>query len=711
MEAVSTGRVSPVDRFFEFSLLGLLASGYLAVAGSGYLDLPTLVVTAVALLARALISAGVIQLHLPSGVVSAVTLAYVGFYPIDYLFISGTFIPSAVHLVFFVAVVKILTATTDRDYFFLKLIAFMELLAACVLSSSFNFFGFLLLFLILGVATFASGEIRQSRAKRQTIARVSGRGLSLRLSAVVLVASLGILVLTAGLFFFLPRTARAAFQHFMSHRYHLAGFSNHVTLGEIGEIKRENTPVMHVKMDHPEDRPLSLKWRGAALSEFNGRTWSSPPFTDPEVLRPGPGGLLVLASESQLRSDSKHISYSVHLSEIAADALFFAGMPQYLRIDSPVRRTWSDNYHVGLSDSQGVWYQVYSRLDPPARPEDLTPELAPPMLPRERRHYLELPRNLDPRIEELARRIVGSEKAPAAQARLIENFLRRTYGYTLELPPTEPADPLSFFLFHRKKGHCEYFASAMAVMLRSVGIPSRMATGFQSGVYNPISGSQLIRTSDAHAWVEAWMPHYGWATFDPTPPDPNPPRLSVWTRLGFYTDAAEVFWQDWVLNYNLDRQLQLANKMGESSRHVGLRSFDGIGPFVARWWAEVVDSGKRYGFVLLGLAFLGFFAKQFGRDGLRWWNTRRRVLKVQRGEAEASDATLLYQRMLQVLHRRGIEKPAWLTPFEFAHVLQEPEVATLVEDLTEAYNELRFGGNAEAAGRIVVLLERLETTA
>jgi len=67
--------------------------------------------------------------------------------------------------------------------------------------------------------------------------------------------------------------------------------------------------------------------------------------------------------------------------------------------------------------------------------------------------------------------------------------------------------------------------------------------------------------------------------------------------------------------------------------------------------------------------------------------------------------------MLQVLHRRGIEKPAWLTPFEFAHVLQEPEVATLVEDLTEAYNELRFGGNAEAAGRIVVLLERLETTA
>ena len=89
---------------------------------------------------------------------------------------------------------------------------------------------------------------------------------------------------------------------------------------------------------------------------------------------------------------------------------------------------------------------------------------------------------------------------------------------------------------------------------------------------------------------------------------------------------------------------------------------------------------------------------------------RRRLLKVQRGEGQASDATLLYQRMLKALRRRGIEKPAWLTPCEFARVLQEPELSLLVEDFTSAYNELRFGGNSEAAGRIFILLERLETT-
>jgi len=271
----------------------------------------------------------------------------------------------------------------------------------------------------------------------------------------------------------------------------------------------------------------------------------------------------------------------------------------------------------------------------------------------------------------------------------------------------EPEDPLAFFLFHRKKGHCEYFASAMAVMLRVDGIPSRVITGFQSGIYNPISGAQLIRTSDAHSWVEAWLPERGWTTFDPTPPDPNGTGLSAWTRLSFYADAVDVFWQDWVLNYNLERQLQLASRVGESGRHIGFNWTDG-----PRWWSGRNWSSLRdFGFVALGAIALAFLGKFLRRDGWRWWTTRQRLLKVQRGQGQASDATLLYQRMLKALRRRGIEKPAWLTPCEFARVLQEPELSGLVEDFTGAYNELRFGGKAEAAGRIFVLLERLETTA
>ena len=175
MTAASTASLTPVDRFFEFSLLGLLASGFLAVVGSGYLDTPTMLITAAAFIVRAFISAGVLRFELPSAVVTAITLLYIGFYPIDYFFISRAFIPAAVHLVFFVAVVKIVTGRTDRDYLFLKVIAFLELLAACVLSTRLNFFVFLLLFLVLGVATFASDEIRHPGGGRHSLARISGR--------------------------------------------------------------------------------------------------------------------------------------------------------------------------------------------------------------------------------------------------------------------------------------------------------------------------------------------------------------------------------------------------------------------------------------------------------------------------------------------------------------------------------------------------------
>src|ERR1700722_17398641 len=429
-----------VDRFFELSLLGLLASGFLAVAGSGYLDAPTIVITAVALLTRALIVAGVIRFELPPIVITLVTLAYIAFYAADYFLISRSFIPAAIHLVFFVAVVKILTGHTDRDYLLLKVIAFLELLAACIVSASFNFFVFLLLFLVLGVATFASSEIRQSRKRGHSPAKVMGARVTARLMGVVLSVSLAILLITAALFFFLPRTARAAFQHLVSHRYHLAGFSNHVTLGEIGEIKQENVTVMHVKMDHPEDRVLALKWRGAALSEFNGRAWFNRPAAG-QILQPDRAGLLRL-DDGPYHRNGRHISYAVYLSDLAQDALFFAGTPQYLRIDSLVVRRPFGNYSAQFSEARTVSYQVYSHLDSPAAASD--PALVD-LLPADAREvYLRLPR-LDPRIRALTRNIIGGEASPVAQAHLLENYLRGNYGYTLELPQVEPDDPLAFF--------------------------------------------------------------------------------------------------------------------------------------------------------------------------------------------------------------------------------------------------------------------------
>ena len=121
----------------------------------------------------------------------------------------------------------------------------------------------------------------------------------------------------------------------------------------------------------------------------------------------------------------------------------------------------------------------------------------------------------------------------------MEQYLSTHFRYTLELPRSLPQDPLANFLFERKKGHCEYFASSMAVMLRSLHIPSRIVTGFRGGEFNDLTGQYVVRASDAHSWVEAYFPGSGWISFDPTPAG-NLPTRTGWSRMQLYMDAAAV---------------------------------------------------------------------------------------------------------------------------------------------------------------------------
>jgi hypothetical protein len=179
-----------------------------------------------------------------------------------------------------------------------------------------------------------------------------------------------------------------------------------------------------------------------------------------------------------------------------------------------------------------------------------------------------------------------------------------------------------------------------------------------------------------------------------------------------WTDAAAVFWQDWVLDYNLSQQLTLAARVEESSRRFRFTMPD---LFSGSWWSiqlarrdRSIRLARGYGMPALvavlaaaGLIWLGPWLARTAR-------TRGRVRGIQRGDVRAGDATLLYQRMLRLLHRRGIEKPVWLTPFEFAAMVQQPELAVLVEAVTRAYNELRFGEQPAAAQRMMALLDQME---
>ncbi|HEV8144955.1 MAG TPA: DUF3488 and transglutaminase-like domain-containing protein [Bryobacteraceae bacterium] len=691
-----------VERFFEFSLLGMLAAGFFAVAGSGYLDWPTAALTLAGFCLRGLMAAGVMEIQLSGRTVAALTLGYIGFYPIDYYYISDTLLAATVHLLFFLAVMKVLTAKSNRDYTYVKVIATLELLAAALLSVSLSFFGYLALFLLFAIATLASGEVRRSTQLRRSVVRTGLKAFPRRLGVLAAVLFHGILLLTAGLFFVLPRTARAALERFVPERYHLSGFSNEVTLGQLGEIKRSSRAVLHARL-FPDGGFMEVRWRGMALTHFDGRRWFNPP--DEEELLRVEQGMVTLPRGPRTRA-GRSLPYEVHLNEGASGTLFFAGVPDSINLGRDTFRVFRSrhgSFRMPGYATPGLSYFVYSFLEDEHAPVSFPPR---PLPVAERDELIKTP-DIDPRIAPLAREFARGAPTEVEKARAVEHHLRHDFGYTLQLLPAAVADPLAHFLFVRRKGHCEYFASAMAVMLRTMGIPTRVVTGFQSGVFNPITGWQVVRASDAHSWVEAWITGSGWMTFDPTPSDPSAAGINLGTRLALLFDTAEQFWQDWVLGYDLDRQIVLASRMEESGRKLRFRWLEGLGTKIK----SALNSGASYAPMLAAIVAFAILLVMLGPGALRWYRGWLRERRLSRGQGSSSDATLLYLRMLNVLERRGVQKPPWLTPNEFARGgvrrAQPPEIAAVVEDLTAAYNEFRFGGRSEVAPRMVQLLDRL----
>ncbi len=687
-----------VNRFFEFSLLGMLAAGYFAVLGSGFLDWPTAALTLAGLCVRALTVAGVIAFEPPPRVVAALAIAYMGFFPVDYYYISGTFLSATVHMVFFLAVLKLLTAKTPRDFGYLKAIAGLELIAAAILSEGLSFLAYLAVFVLFAIATFASGEVRRAAGAQVVVSRGGLKAFPRRLGVVSACLFGGILFMTVCLFFVLPRTARAAFERFAPARYRLTGFSNKVTLGEIGRIQQSSAAVMHVRSYQGEGF-LPVKWRGSALAEFDGKTWFNPPGQEQVVQVDD--GQLVVRSATEGAARGSNLVYQVHLEPLISDTLFFAGTVETIKIDVRyLRYSRGGGFHVvprfGI---RGLNYSAYGFLPNEWAPGRYTAQLPLGVL----RELLSLPETTDPRIAELARQMTVGAETPAQKARAIESHLRRDYGYTLELLSKPVDDPLAYFLFERKKGHCEYFASSMAVMLRTLGIPSRVVTGFQSGVYNPMTGWQVIRASDAHSWVEAWIEGRGWTTFDPTPFDTSGGDAGVLGRLSLLADTASQFWNDWVMNYDLSHQVALASRMQEAGRSMRFTDFDDLALALKVHALE----GLRYLLWAIGILALIVAGVLYGPVAVAWWKRRRQARKIGGGLSEPSDATILYQQMLELLAKRGVQKPAWYTPLEFARVVKTPQMAPLVEEATAAYNELRYGGRRDAAPRMLRVLEQI----
>jgi transglutaminase-like putative cysteine protease len=481
-----------------------------------------------------------------------------------------------------------------------------------------------------------------------------------------------------------------------------------VNLGDIRKILRSPLVVMRVM---PEGNPrqfLGVKWRGVSLNSFDGKHWFND-NTEQFPLQPAFFQRFTIPPpEPGERRRGRPLRYRILRAALSTDVLFAAAEPRELT--GQLRLLSLDqtgSLHSPQSANVPFAYTVVSDTGlPPAAELRRAPAKYPDEI---RLIYLRLPR-MDPRVRELASTLTASSANNYDRAVAIQAYLRSNFQYTLDPPAIEPSDPIGSFLFKSKSGYCEYFAAAMAVMLRTLGVPARLVNGFQTGSYNRLGKDFVVRARDAHSWAEVYFPGYGWIPFDPTPADPHPVLPSAWDD---YVDAAALFWNEWIINYDFSHQVQLAREVERDSRdfqqglrlrterlkHQGIRA------------AYRVEGWLMAHKLLVLAVMLGILAGLIVTDKSGWLAEVRFALawKFARHDTALSrrEATLTYQRLLKTLERKGYRKKPSQTPREFARAFLGTRLWPGVAEFTQLYNLLRFGQASVPLARLRGIIEEI----
>ena len=707
----STSRA--LERYFEVALYLLLVAGFATLASTGKLDLPSVVLVGLVLIFRGYLVAQVRQVVISDKTASLLTLIYVLFYAADFFLLARSFVTATVHLVLFALVVKLFSVRRERDHLYLAVLSFLMVLAAAVLTVDSMFLAAFSVFLLVAVTTFILMEMRRSSASAAVRARESAgaaRSLGWWLFAAGPVFLVLILLGGTVIFFCVPRVSTGYLGAYAPGGRLATGFSDSIRLGQIGEIQQSDSMVMHVQIEGDSSGAYDLKWRGVTLSLFDGRNWSNP-LPEVVVPRTREGQF----SPHPLDENSKHgslhphtLRYHVLMEPIGTSVFFVAGRP--FSLTGPYRQIAQDAAGALYNVDRDRAITTYEAIADLAQPSAALLRSASGSVPASvAMRYLQLPR-LDQRIPQLARQITASASTTYDEASAIQQYLMTRYGYTLELPRTLPRDPVANFLFVRKQGHCEYFASAMAIMLRTLGIPARIVNGFRGGEFNDLTGSYLVRARDAHSWVEAYIPGYGWTTFDPTPAGLGYAH-GRWSRLQLYLDAASEFWREWVVNYDSIHQRTLEDSAGAHSRALWDRQRSWLRTQYAFLLARAraaqrsfVREPLRWGFGFAGAVVL-FILVANARRLRRGWRNRRTASRP--AQAPQMAASIWYMRMTRVTARRGWRKLPAQTPQEFVATIGEDALRHSVDQFTRHYERARFAQSSEDAERLPELYQEI----
>jgi hypothetical protein len=749
-----------MESYFRTTSYALVTTAFLAIALTGSLDVTSIVLYSIVVAVCFYRDArGTQRLRLREWMWRTLSIGYVPFIFIDGALISNRVL-ALVHMTLFVSAAKLFQNKRDRDWVFLYLIAFFQMLLAAGLTFNATFVASLGAFLFFFISTLAAFEIRRAgreivhledevvsplaqpqhikyRSKHDSLGNGKNNRVRYLLGAsfaeIVIVASL-----TLPFFFLIPRFGGGGVAGAFGGNDAITGFSERVELGQVAKIKKSPRIVMRIRLDRKP--PRALRWRGVALDIYDGSAWSastSPKAVSSQVISTGDAEKDALFESLHFLDDKPQkpgtsvVEQRIILEPIGTDTLFATKRPFRLRgAISQLKKDTETDAITAAGIKGRITYSVSSDISVPSEQEL---RLDAPATARDsiRQRYTLPPQKLDARISQLAHEITRNAPTPYDKARAIENYLKTTFHYTLDLKSAD-RDPLAEFLFQTREGHCEYFATAMVIMLRTLGIPARIVNGFQMGEYNELNDMYSVRESDAHSWVEAYFPRTdSWIEFDPTPAAGinDYSQGGLIARLRKYADALEVFWLDYIVT--LDRDEQASIMVDLQHRLLGIKDRLLIYYVSARQWARtmlnlvlnrvwstgeliaLISGVSIMAFSVLSLYIILAFRKRrrLPDTGYGPWWHRLFILPLWRRRLAKRDyrqsAVLFYEQMLAIARRAGLVKQPDQTPIEFALA----SGLSPIREITTLYNRVRFGGaklDESETRRVSELLGRLK---
>jgi len=435
--------------------------------------------------------------------------------------------------------IKFIEDKEARDYLQIFLISVLIFTGATIFSFEISFIIYFLIFIFLinltiVFLTFFSQDKKLS-LNLNDIFKISYK------TTLIPIISIPV---TIFLFFTLPRTPYPIFNFFGSTLTARSGFTENVKLGSVSDIQEDNSIIFRVNMEKVDED--YLYWRGITLEYFDGNEWSD---IDTGVI------------DKKVKVEGDIIYQTVYLEPYSGN--FFFGLDKPVNISGFRNIYKKDDFTFYSKEilSNKVRYEVKSILSDTIYESSI-----------EKKYYLQLPENISQELKKFSINFYAQNELETVKK--VEDFLKNgEYKYSLKnLPLSEK--PIDEFLFNHKQGNCEYFATSMAIILRVLGIPSRVVAGYRGGIYNDIGKYYIIRQSDAHLWVEAYINNIGWIRFDPTPSSLSEDFLINKKKINKFTlflDTINYYYNTFIINYDLEKQITLFNKIREGFKKPELK--------------------------------------------------------------------------------------------------------------------------------------------